>query len=123
MARRDVRHVHTRFGDIGYEERGSGAPALFVHGVFLNGYLWRHVVDRVAGVRRCLAVDLLGHGATRTAPDADVSLTAQAEMLDAFCGALGLEQVDVVANDSGTAVAQIFAARHPGRIRTLTLTN
>jgi pimeloyl-ACP methyl ester carboxylesterase len=29
----------------------------------------------------------------------------------------------VVANDSGTAIAQIFAARCPARIRTLTLTN
>ena len=36
---------------------------------------------------------------------------------------LGLTQVDVVANDTGGAVAQVFAARYPGRIRTLTLTN
>ncbi len=123
MARRDIKHVATRFGDIGYTERGRGPAALFVHGVFLNGHLWRHVVDRVADVRRCIAVDLLGHGATRTPPDADVSITAQAEMLDACCAALGLDQVDLVANDSGTAIAQVFAARHPARIRSLTLTN
>src|SRR5207249_1938162 len=110
-------------GEIGYEERGSGPAALFVHGVFLNGHLWRHVVERVADVRRCFAVDLLGHGATRTPADADVSITAQAEMLEAFCEALDLGTVDLVANDSGTAIAQVFAARHPGRIRTLTLTN
>jgi len=31
--------------------------------------------------------------------------------------------VDLVANDSGGGVAQIFAARFPQRLRTLTLTN
>jgi pimeloyl-ACP methyl ester carboxylesterase len=31
--------------------------------------------------------------------------------------------VDVVANDTGGAIAQVFAARYPQRIRTLTLTN
>jgi pimeloyl-ACP methyl ester carboxylesterase len=44
-------------------------------------------------------------------------------MLEAFCENLRLEQVDLVANDSGGGIAQIFAARHPERIRTLTLTN
>ena len=37
--------------------------------------------------------------------------------------ALGLDRVDVVANDTGGAVAQVFAARYPRRMRTLTLTN
>ena len=44
-------------------------------------------------------------------------------MLDELCERLGLDQVDVVANDTGGAVAQVFAARYPHRIRTLTLTN
>ena len=44
-------------------------------------------------------------------------------MLVAFCDAMGLDKVDVVANDSGSAIAQIFAARHPERIASLTLTN
>lgn len=44
-------------------------------------------------------------------------------MLEAFCESLALDSVDIVANDSGGAIAQILAARHPARIRTLTLTN
>ena len=123
MARNDVQHAATPLGDIAYTERGRGPAALFVHGVFLNGDLWRHVIDRVADTRRCIAVDLLGHGATRTPHDADVSVTGQAEMLEAFCARLGLDQVDLVGNDSGSAIVQIFAANHPERIRTLTLTN
>jgi pimeloyl-ACP methyl ester carboxylesterase len=96
---------------------------LFVHGVFVNGYLWRHVIERVSDLRRCVAIDLLAHGATRTRAGADLSFKGQAEMLEAFCARLGTEQVDLVANDSGGGIAQIFAARHPERIRSLTLTN
>ena len=115
--------VTTRVGEVAYAERGEGPAALFVHGVFLNSYYWRHVMARLAGDRHCLAPDLLGHGDTPARPGQDVSLRAEAELLEAFCEAKDLDQVDVVANDSGSAIAQIFAARYPERIRTLTLTN
>jgi pimeloyl-ACP methyl ester carboxylesterase len=119
---REINYAETPRGEIAFEDRGNGPPALFVHGVFLNGYLWRHVVDRVADVRRCIALDLLAHG-TRTPDGADLSFGGQAEMLDAFCDALALDKVDLVGNDSGGGIAQIFAARHPERIRSLALTN
>jgi pimeloyl-ACP methyl ester carboxylesterase len=122
MARAILR-VSTSYGDIGYTQQGSGPAALFIHGVFLNGYLWRHVIDQVSDIRRCIAVDLMAHGASPVSENQDLSFRAQAEMLDAFCTALGLQQVDLVANDSGGGIAQIFAARHPARIRSLTLTN
>ncbi len=83
----------------------------------------RHVIDRVADIRRCIAIDQLAHGATRTLAEQDVSCKAQVQMLEAFCAALGLDQVDLVANDSGGSIAQIFAALDPQRIRSLTLTN
>jgi pimeloyl-ACP methyl ester carboxylesterase len=120
---RNTKHVSTPFGIIAYTEHGAGPAALFVHGVFLNGYYWRHVIDRVADMRRCIAVDLLAHGGTGASDVQDLSFSAQADMLDAFCTALALEPVDLVANDSGGGIAQIFAARHPERIRSLTLTN
>jgi pimeloyl-ACP methyl ester carboxylesterase len=120
---RTLQYAPTRFGDIAFTERGQGPAALFVHGVFLNGHLWRHVIDRVADLRRCIAVDLLAHGGTRAARGRSLTFDEQAEMLEAFCESRGLAEVDLVANDSGGGIAQILAARHPARIRTLTLTN
>jgi pimeloyl-ACP methyl ester carboxylesterase len=117
------RRVATRFGDVAYVERGEGPVALFVHGIFLNSYLWRHVMGRLEGQRRCVALDLLSHGDSPARPGQDISFRGQAEMLEALLDALGLDQVDLVANDSGGAIAQIFAARHPERVRTLALTN
>jgi pimeloyl-ACP methyl ester carboxylesterase len=120
-ARRAV--VETSFGDIAYADVGEGPAALFVHGLMMSGALWRHVISEVAGLRRCLAIDLLGHGHTRVREGQEVTLAAQAEMLAAFCDALGLERVDLVANDFGGAVSQTFAVADPERLRSLTFTN
>ena len=120
---RCLKYADTPFGEIAYTEKGTGPTAVFLHGVFLNGYLWRHVIDQVADIRRCIAIDLLAHGATRTAPGQDLSFEAQTEMLAAFCDVLGLAQIDLVGNDSGGGIAQIFATRYESRLRSLTLTN
>ncbi len=117
------RSVQTASGRISYTEQGSGPVALFVHGVLLNGYLWRHQLEDLSDVRRCIAVDLLAHGDTEIAPDQDVSVTANAKMLKEFLDALHIDKVDLVGNDSGGGIAQIFAALNPERVRSLTLTD
>jgi pimeloyl-ACP methyl ester carboxylesterase len=89
----------------------------------LNGHLWRHQLEELSDIRRCIAVDLLAHGETEITPNQDVSVTANAEMLKQFLDALKINQVDLVGNDSGGGIAQIFAALNPERIRTFTLTD
>jgi pimeloyl-ACP methyl ester carboxylesterase len=69
--------VQTRVGEIAYAERGEGPAALFVHGVFVNSHLWRHVIDRLCGERRCIALDLLSHGDSPAAPGQDISFRAR----------------------------------------------
>jgi pimeloyl-ACP methyl ester carboxylesterase len=115
------RVLSTDAGEIAYTEFGDGPVAVFVHGVGTNGVLWRHVIGELAGTSRCVAIDLPGHGATP--PSDDPSIDAMAGVVADLCDGLGLGQVDLVANDTGGAIAQIFAARHPQRLRSLTLTN
>src|SRR5882757_6764424 len=117
------RSVATPSGRISYTEAGTGPVALFVHGVLLNGNLWRHQLAHLSDLRRCIAVDLLAHGDTEIAPDQDVSVTANAKMLLEFLDALDIDQVDLVGNDSGGGITQIFAASYPERVRSLTLTD
>ena len=52
-----------------------------------------------------------------------VAANAQVAMLAAFLDALAIGKVDIVASDSGGAVAQLFVVRHPKRVRSLLLTN
>src|SRR5262245_3655997 len=113
----------THFGRIAYIERGSGKTALFVHGLPLCGYQWRGVVEDVARERRAIAPDLMGLGYTDVRPGQSVSFREQAGMLAALLDELGVDAVDLVGNDTGGGIAQIFAASHPTRVRTLTLTN
>jgi pimeloyl-ACP methyl ester carboxylesterase len=117
------RMVHTASGRIAYTEHGKGPVAVFVHGVLLNAHLWRHQLAHMSNVRRCIAVDLLAHGDTEITPHQDVSVTANASMLKEFLDALSIDQVDLVGNDSGGGIAQIFAASNPQRVRSLTLTD
>jgi pimeloyl-ACP methyl ester carboxylesterase len=115
--------VQTPSGQISYLEQGTGPAALFVHGVLLNGHLWRYQLEELSDIRRCIAVDLLAHGDTEIAPDQDVSVTANAKMLKEFLDALKIDQVDLVGNDSGGGICQIFAALYPEHVRSLTLTD
>jgi pimeloyl-ACP methyl ester carboxylesterase len=115
--------AETRLGKIAYHEAGSGPAAIFIHGLFLNGGLWRYQLDALSGMRRCLAVDLLAHGTSSVPADGHLTIGLQAEMVIEFIDALKLDAVDLVGNDTGGAIAQLIATRIPERIRTLTLTN
>lgn len=117
------RWLETPFGRIAHVERGSGEAALFLHGFPLNGFQWRGALERLSPYRRCIAPDFLGLGHTEVAEGQSVAPAAQVDMLAVLLDRLSIDQVDLVANDSGGAVAQLFAVRHPRRVRSLLLTN
>ncbi len=115
--------TETAFGRIAYVENGAGPAALFVHGFPLNGFAWRGALDDLAATRRCIALDLMGLGYTEVAAGQELEFDHQARMIAAFIDRLGLSQVDLVGNDTGGGISQVFAARYPTRLRSLTLTN
>jgi pimeloyl-ACP methyl ester carboxylesterase len=113
----------TRSGEISYAEFGAGRPVLFVHGLGTNGMLWRNVIAELRGEARLIAIDLPGHGLSPVGSGHEHTLSSLADSVAEFLDVQGLTRVDLVANDTGGAVAQIFAARYPERLTTLTLTN
>jgi len=115
--------ARTAFGEIAYVERGEGPVALFLHGFPLNSYQWRGALPRLAPYRRCIAPDWLGLGYTRVAEGQAVDPDAQVGMILALMDRLGIDSADLVANDSGGAIAQLLLTRHPERVRTVLLTN
>ncbi|HEX6661277.1 MAG TPA: alpha/beta hydrolase [Sphingomicrobium sp.] len=110
-------------GNVAYVEAGAGCAVLFLHGFPLNGFQWRHAIERLAPYRRCIAPDFLAMGHTQVAPGQGVGPQDQAEMIVSLLDALGVRQADIIANDSGGAVAQLIAARYGDRVRSLLLTN
>src|SRR5688572_21670003 len=119
----DRRFVATRFGRIAHVDRGRGDAVLFLHGLPLNSFQWRDSIVALSADRRCLAPDFLGLGYTEVAAGQNVGPLDQMAMLLAFLDAKGVGKVDVIASDSGGAVAQHLVTRHPERVRSLLLAN
>ena len=103
-----------------YREAGDPeAPvALFLHGNPTSSYVWRKVLPHVAPVAHCVAPDLIGFGQSGK-PDIEYRVADHVRYLDAFLEQAGIESAYVVAQDWGTALAFLLAARRPEFIRGL----
>lgn len=111
-------------GRVHYREAGEGPPVVFVHGWGVNGSLWGETAARLAGSHRCIVPDLpFGSHREPLKPEADLSPPGAAQIVSELLGALELEDVTIVANDSGGAVSQILVTERPERVARLVLTN
>lgn len=119
----EVQEVDLAAGTIRYRERGRGQPIVFLHGIVANGDLWRRVSPKLVGAYRCIVPDWpLGSHELGLHEGVDLSLPSIADLVGEFLAALELQDVTLVANDTGGAVAQWVAIRHPQRMGRLVLT-
>lgn len=99
---------------------GGGEPVLFMHGLLFSGAMFDPQVEALKGRYRCIRFDFRGQGqseVTRDGYDMD-SLTQDAlGVLDA----LRVGPVHAVGLSMGGFVGMRLAARHPERLRSLTL--
>jgi pimeloyl-ACP methyl ester carboxylesterase len=119
----EQKQVELPQGTIRYRERGTGEPIVFVHGLLVNGDLWRKVVPELAKDFRCITPDWpLGSHEQPMPPGADLTPPALARLIADFMAALDLQGVTLVGNDSGGALSQIVVTEHPDRVGRLVLT-
>ena len=124
QTRVEIKEVCLEQGVIRYREAGKGPTIVFVHGILVNGVLWREVIPPLADHYRCIALDLpLGGHLAPVNPDADLSPVGVAKIIADFLEALGLQDITLVGNDTGGAICQIVVANHPERLSRLVLTN
>ena len=109
-------------GTIDYLDTGGDGPAVVpIHGLIMDGTVWRDVVADLRGDHRCIVPTLpLGAHRTPMRPGADLSLAGQAELLAEFLDHLDLDDVTLVVNDWGGPL--VTAARHPDLIDRLVVT-
>jgi pimeloyl-ACP methyl ester carboxylesterase len=112
-------------GTIHYRDTGGdGPPVVFVHGLLVDGELWRKVTPLLADTARCIAPDLpLGSHRVAMNADADLSPATVAGMVGDLLAALDLQDVTLVGNDTGGAICQLVALDHGERVGRLVLTN
>lgn len=106
--------------DYYYEEKGSGTPVVFAHGLTFNRHMWDPQVEALSGRYRCIAFDFLGHGGSGTAPG-DYSLEDEAENLHGLLQQLGASPAHVVGLSMGGMVGMRLALAHPEDVRSLAL--
>lgn len=110
-------------GTLRYDDVGSGPAVVFIHGLLVNGKLWRKVTPELSGSARCIVPDLpLGSHDIPMNSDANLSVEGVAKLVADLLEALDLRDATLVGNDSGGAIAQVVAARHSERIGRLVLT-
>lgn len=122
--RSQAKSVPVRGGTIQYYEQGAGEPIVFVHGLLVNGQLWRNVVPLLSSQFRCIVPDWpLGSHQLPCEPDAELNPLGLAHMIADFLSALDLTGVTLVGNNTGGALCQVLITTYPQRIKRLVLTN
>jgi len=121
----EVREVRLGGGRVRYREFGEGPAVVFVHGLLVNGGLWRDVVPPLAeGGFRCVVPDLpLGGHSPAMRPDADLTPPGLARLVAELLEALDLRDVTLVGSDTGGAICQLVVAGRPERVGRLVLVN
>jgi 2-hydroxy-6-oxonona-2,4-dienedioate hydrolase len=112
--------IATRCGAIEYQEAGSGAPLLVVHGSgggHDQGMAFMGALSR-QGIR-VIAMSRFGY--LRTPMPADASPAAQADAHACLLDALGIRQAAVLGGSAGAPSALQMAIRHPDRVSALVL--
>lgn len=116
-------------GPVDYRVAGPAdskvAPVVFVHGFLVDGTVWSAVAELLAaeGIRSYAPDWPLGAHRAPMHPDADQSPRGIARHILGFLEALDLDDVTLVGNDTGGALAQFLLDIDPSRIGRVVLTN
>lgn len=106
---------------LAYDERGSGAPVVFVHGLGLDRGRWDAIVRTVVGAGfRAITFDLRGFGASED-PTGPYEMDDLVGDLSCVVDELAGETFHLVGHSLGGMISLAFAVRHPDRLRSLTL--
>ncbi len=107
-----------------YRTEGQGQTLLFLHGALANGYTFRKILPALSRHYRCITLHLpLGGHHIPLSRDTDLSPPGIADLIRDFMVSLEIEQAVLIANDTGGAYAQVFAAVYPEMVTSLILSN
>jgi len=106
---------------ISFERRRHGQATVLVHGLLGYSFSWRRVLDLFSEQREVFALDMPGSGFSEYSSSLDARLSAAAGRLLSFLDVVGIASCDLIGSSYGGTTSLLLAARHPERVRTLTL--
>ena len=128
----DVLNAHRAAGrfikvdklDTFVRDKGTGESVVCLHGVPTSSFLYRKVIDEMAGQgMRGIAFDLPGLGFTDRPEAYDYSFTGLARFASLATEALGLDSYHLVVHDIGGPIGFAMAADQRERVRSITILN
>jgi pimeloyl-ACP methyl ester carboxylesterase len=98
-----VPEIELSAGRIDYRDTGGAGPVIvLLHGLIMDGSLWRHVIEDLGPDYRCVVPTLpLGAHRQPMRADADLSMRGIAEIVGELIEALDLREVTLAMNDWG----------------------
>jgi pimeloyl-ACP methyl ester carboxylesterase len=105
---------------INYDVQGEGEPLVLIPYTSADHACFAFQLPSYTEHFSCIAVDLPGSGESDK-PAGPYSTEGYADQLAAFLGAIGLERAHVAGMSLGAAVGIHLAARHPSRVRSLSV--
>jgi pimeloyl-ACP methyl ester carboxylesterase len=113
-------YVQTTEGQIHYRTAGAGAPLLLLHQAPMSSEEFEALLPLLGEHHRCIAPDLMGHGAS-DAPPYEFSIEDYARSVLQFMDALEIESAAVLGHHTGASIAVELAASQPARVSRLVL--
>jgi pimeloyl-ACP methyl ester carboxylesterase len=105
---------------INYDVQGDGEPLLLVPYLSADHACYAFQLPAYTEHFNCISVDLPGSGESDK-PPGPYSVETYADQLSGLLGAIGVERVHVAGVSLGASVGMQLAARHPKRVRSLSL--
>ncbi|MFC5697135.1 alpha/beta fold hydrolase [Pseudomonas sp. GCM10022186] len=109
---------------LNYHDQGEGDVILLIHGsgpgvtAWAN---WRGVIPVLSRRARIIAPDMLGFGYTSCPAEWQLTPALWVDSLVKLLDTLDIDQVSMVGNSFGGAIALAFARAHPTRVKRLVL--
>src|SRR3954453_2543521 len=105
---------------INYDVQGEGEPLLLIPYLSADHACYAFQLPAYTEQFTCIAIDLPGSGESDK-PPGPYSTESYADPVAAFPGAIGVERAHVAGVSLGAAIGMHLAARHPARVRSLSL--
>ncbi|WEO99195.1 alpha/beta hydrolase [Streptomyces sp. FXJ1.172] len=107
---------------LAYHLRGAGEPLVVLPGGPMRASAYLRDLGGLTAHRRLALLDLRGTGASAVPADpATYRCDRMVEDVEVWRAHMGLEHMDLLAHSAGAALAMLYAARYPRRIRRLVL--
>ncbi len=88
----------------------NNPPIFLVHGWISHRGVWQQTIRALEGKYYCIALDLLGFGASDKPPEADYGLPAQAQRILKLADQLGFSHFSLIGHSMGAQIAMYIAA-------------